>query len=65
MKLIAEYDSRTFNMGFIASFWDDRLEAMFELMAMKWVNFGVRYKLIFLIDNTARNSKQETGKIIE
>ena len=46
VKLIAEYDSRTFNMGFIASFWDDRFEAMFELMAMKWVNFGVRYKLM-------------------
>jgi hypothetical protein len=45
VKLIAEYDSRTFNMGLIASFWDGRLEAMFELMAMKWVNFGVRYKL--------------------
>ncbi len=45
VKLIAEYDSRTFNMGLIASFWDDRFEAMFELMAMKWVNFGVRYKL--------------------
>ena len=46
VKLIAEYDSRTFNMGFIASFWDDRIEAMLELMAMKWVNFGVRYKLV-------------------
>ena len=45
MKVIAEYDSRTFNMGFIVSFWDDGLEAMFELMDMKWVNFGVRYKL--------------------
>ena len=46
LKLIAEYDSRTFNMGLIASFWDDRIEAMFELMAMKWVNFGVRYKSV-------------------
>ena len=46
LRAIAEYDSRTFNMGFIASFWDDRFEAMFELMAMKWVNFGVRYKLM-------------------
>ena len=46
VKLIAEYDSRTFNMGLIASSWDDRIEAMFELMAMKWVNFGVRYKLV-------------------
>ena len=45
VKLIAECDSRTFNLGFIASFWDDRFEAMFELMAMKWVIFGVRYKL--------------------
>jgi hypothetical protein len=45
LKTIAEYDSRTFNVGFVASFWQDRFEAMFELMAMKWVNFGVRYKL--------------------
>lgn len=45
LKAIAEYDSRTFNIGFIASIWQDRFEAMFELMAMKWVNFGVRYKL--------------------
>lgn len=45
LKAIAEYDSRTFNVGFIASIWQDRFEAMFELMALKWVNFGVRYKL--------------------
>ena len=45
LKAIAEYDSRTFNIGFIASIWQDRFEAMFELMALKWVNFGVRYKL--------------------
>lgn len=32
--------------GFIASIRDDRVEVMFELMAMKWVNFGVRYKLV-------------------
>lgn len=46
LKAIAEYDSRTFNIGFVASIWEDRFEAMFELMAMKWVNFGVRYKLM-------------------
>lgn len=46
VKLIAEYDSRTFNMGLISSFWDDRIEAMFELMAMKWGKFGGRYKLV-------------------
>lgn len=45
-KFIAEFDARTFNVGFIASFWDDRFETMFELMALKWVNFGVRYKLL-------------------
>ena len=45
LKAIAEYDSRTFNIGFVASIWQDRFEAMVELMAMKWVNFGVRYKL--------------------
>lgn len=46
MKAIAEYDARHFNVGFIASIWQDRFEAMFELMALKWVNFGVRYKLV-------------------
>ena len=46
VKIIAEYDSRTFNAGAIASFLDDRFEVMFELMAMKWVNFGVRYKVV-------------------
>lgn len=45
LKAIAEYDSRTFNVGCIASVLNGRLEAMFELMAMKWVNLGVRYKL--------------------
>ena len=45
LKAIVEYDSRTLNIGFITSVWEDRFEAMFELMAMKWVNFGVRYKL--------------------
>ena len=46
LKAIAEYDSRTFNVGFIASIWKDRFEAMFELMGMKWVNAGIRYKLV-------------------
>lgn len=45
LKAIAEYDSRTFNVGFIASIWREHFDVMFELMAMKWVNFGVRYKL--------------------
>ena len=44
-KFILEYDSRTVNMGFIASIWDNRFEAMFELQNFQWVNFGLRYKL--------------------
>lgn len=46
LKAIAEYNARTYNMGIIAAFWDGRLEAMLELMSMKWVNFGIRYKLV-------------------
>ncbi len=45
VKAIAEYNAYSFNIGFIASFWDDRFEAMFDLMSCKWINFGVRYKL--------------------
>ncbi len=45
VKAIAEYNAYSFNIGFIASFWDDRIEAMFDLMSCKWINFGVRYKL--------------------
>lgn len=44
-KFILEYDSRTLNMGIIASIWDNRFEAMFELQNFQWVNFGLRYKL--------------------
>lgn len=45
VDFIAEYDSRTFNIGFTASVWENRFEAMFELQGMKWINFGLRYKL--------------------
>lgn len=45
LDLIAEYDSRTFNIGFIASLFDDHLEAMFDLQALKWVSFGLRFKM--------------------
>ena len=44
-KFILEYDSRTVNMGFIASIWDNQFEAMFELQNFQWVNFGLRFKL--------------------
>lgn len=45
ISIIAEYDSRSINMGFITSIWDNRFEAMFELQNFQWVNFGIRYKL--------------------
>ena len=45
VNVIAEYDSRTVNLGFIASIWENRFEAMFELQNFQWVNFGLRYKL--------------------
>lgn len=44
-KFVLEYDSRTVNVGFIASTWDNRFEAMFELQNFQWVNFGLRFKL--------------------
>ena len=45
MDLIAEFDSRTFNLGFIAALWNDHIEAMFDLQALKWVSFGLRFKM--------------------
>lgn len=29
-----------------ASVWIDRFIVVFDLMAMKWVNFGARYKVV-------------------
>ena len=45
VDLIAEFDSRTPNVGFIASVWDNRFEAMFEWQDFKWINFGLRFKV--------------------
>lgn len=45
MKVILEYDSRTVNMGVIASIWENRFEAMFELQNFRWINFGLRFKV--------------------
>ncbi|MCQ2181844.1 MAG: YjbH domain-containing protein [Bacteroidales bacterium] len=44
-KFILEYDARTVNFGFIASVWDGRFEAMFDLQNFQWINFGLRFKL--------------------
>ena len=45
LNCIAEFDSRTLNLGFVASVWDNRFEAMFELQNFQGINFGLRYKL--------------------
>lgn len=45
LDLMAEFDSRTFNIGFVASLWDDHIEAMFDLQALRWVSFGLRFKM--------------------
>ena len=45
LKIIFEYDSRSLNMGLIASIWRNHFEAMFELQNFRWINFGLRYKL--------------------
>ena len=45
LDLVLEYDSRTVNCGVIASVWDNRFEAMFEIQRFRWINFGLRYKL--------------------
>ena len=45
VNIIAEYDARTGNAGFIASVWDNRFELMFEMQNMRWINFGARFKL--------------------
>lgn len=45
IRVIAEYDSHTVNLGLIASIWNNRFEAMFDLQNFQWVSFGLRYKL--------------------
>ena len=47
-RFIVEYDARYINMGFIASCFKDRMEAMFELQNFKWVSFGLRYNIALL-----------------
>lgn len=45
LNCILEFDSRTVNLGFVASVWNNRFEGMFELQNFQWINFGLRYKL--------------------
>lgn len=45
-KLIAEYDAKSFNIGFIASIWREHFDFMVDLQAMKWLSAGIRFKYI-------------------
>lgn len=45
VAVVGEFDSRTVNLGIIASLWENRFEIMFELQSFRWINFGARYKL--------------------
>ena len=47
-KLIAEYDARTFNIGFIASLWKNHIDIMVDLQALKWLSVGIRFKTVLL-----------------
>ena len=47
-KLIAEYDARTFNIGFIASLWKNHIDIMVDLQALKWFSAGIRFKTVLL-----------------
>ena len=44
-KLVAEYDARTFNVGFLLTFWN-HFDVMFDLQALKWISCGIRYKVL-------------------
>lgn len=49
---IAEYDSGTFNIGFIAPIWQDRFEALFELMCVVGgADLGLYYRCVFIYLN--------------
>ena len=45
-KFVAEYDARTFNIGFIASVWKGHIEVMVDLQALKWLSAGIRFKTV-------------------
>lgn len=45
-KFIAEYDARTFNIGFIASLWKNHIDIMVDLHALRWISAGIRFKTV-------------------
>lgn len=45
LNLIAEYDSKTVNVGFTYSLWSDHFNLLFELQDGKYVSAGLVYKV--------------------
>lgn len=45
LNLIAEYDSKTVNLGFTYSMWSDHFNLLFELQDGKYVSAGLVYKV--------------------
>lgn len=45
LNLIAEYDSKTVNVGFTYSMWSDHFNLLFELQDGKYVSAGLVYKV--------------------
>ena len=46
INLIAEYDSRTFNVGFVTSIYKDHFDLMAEWQNLQWFSFGARFKMV-------------------
>lgn len=46
LDAIAEFDSRTFNLGCIASIWKGHFDLMMELQSMKWFSAALRFKCV-------------------
>lgn len=49
VKAILEYDSRTVNTGVVASMWNGRFDVMVELINMRWLVAGLRFKTVLKI----------------
>lgn len=51
LNVIAEYDSKTVNVGFTYSMWSDHFNLLFELQDGKYVSAGLVYKVNLLGGN--------------
>lgn len=45
-RVIAEYDSKYFNIGCVSSVWRDHFEGWLCLEGVRWINAGIKYKVV-------------------